>query len=345
MKAMIMAAGVGSRLMPMTVDVPKPMIPMANRPLMENTVDILLKHGFKEVIANLHYHGDKINNYFADGGAWGLKMHYSPEEELMGTAGGVKKCASFLDETFVVISGDALTDIDLSYLLAEHRRLGALATIALKPVDEVEHFGVVVTDEAGRIARFQEKPRPQEALSRTANTGIYVFEPEIFEYIPDRQFYDFGKQLFPYLVQINAPFYGVEIADYWCDVGNINTYRQANADILSGKVNVKYAGELVQIKNQSSLLIGDGASISGDAKLSGQVVIGPGCQIADGVSIENSVIWNDTIVEEGAVIKNAVVGAVCRIGRGVCLNPNSTIASGSYLKDGEKINTYAADEV
>lgn len=334
MKAMIMAAGVGSRLMPMTIDVPKPMIPMANRPLMENTVDILVKHGFEEVIANLHYHGDIINNYFADGEAWGLKMHYSPEEELLGTAGGVKKCASFLDETFVVISGDALTDIDLTNLLAEHRRLGALATIALKPVDEVEHFGVVVTNDNRKIVRFQEKPRPEEALSRTANTGIYVFEPEIFKYIPDGQFYDFGKQLFPYLVQIDAPFYGVEIDDYWCDVGNINTYRQANADILCGKVNVKYAGELMHKKNQASLLIGDGASISRDVKMSGQVVIGPGCKIADGVSIENSVIWNDTIVEEGVVIKNAVIGAVCRIGRGACLKPHSTVASGSYLEDG-----------
>jgi len=338
MKAMIMAAGVGSRLMPMTVDVPKPMIPMANRPLMENTVDLLAKHGFKEVIANLHYHGEIINNYFAGGEAWGLAMHYSPEEELMGTAGGVKKCQHFLDETFVVISGDALTDIDLSKLLAEHRRLGALATIALKPVDEVEHFGVVVTNDKGRIERFQEKPRPQEALSRTANTGIYVFEPEIFKDIPDGQFYDFGKQLFPYLVKTAAPFYGVAIDDYWCDVGNINTYRQANADILSGKVNVKYAGQLKHIENQASLLIGDGACVGRDVKMRGQVVIGPGCQIADGVSIENSVIWNDTIVEDGAVIKNSVVGAVCRIGRGTYLSSNSTIASGSYLEDGAKIS-------
>lgn len=337
MKAMIMAAGVGSRLMPMTVEVPKPMIPMANRPLMENTVDLLAKHGFKEVIANLHYHGEIISNYFSGGEPWGLQMQYSSEEELMGTAGGVKKCQHFLDETFVVISGDALTDINLSQLLAEHRRLGALATIALKPVDEVEHFGVVVTNDQGRIARFQEKPRPQEALSSTANTGIYVFEPEIFNYIPDRQFYDFGKQLFPFLVKTDAPFYGVAIDDYWCDVGNLNTYRQANADILSGKVNVKYSGELRQIESQDSILIGDGVSIGRDVKISGQVVIGPGCQIADGVSINNSVIWNDTIIEDGAVIKDSVVGAVCRIGRGTHLNPNSTIASGSYLEDGTKI--------
>lgn len=337
MKAMIMAAGVGSRLMPMTNNIPKPMIPMANRPLMENTIDLLQNHGFKEIIANLHYHGDIINHYFAGGQAWGLSMHYSPETELMGTAGGVKKCQYFLDETFVVISGDALTDINLSYLITEHRRLGALATIALKPVDEVEQFGVVVTDQGGKITRFQEKPRPQEALSKTANTGIYVFEPEIFALIPAGQFYDFGKELFPRLVQNKAPFYGVAIDDYWCDVGNINTYRQANADILNGKVKVKYAGELKQFADQASLLLGDGAFLGPDVKISGQVVIGPGCQVADGVHLENSVIWNDTIIEEGAVIKDSVVGAICRIGREACLSPGSTIASGAYLEDKARV--------
>lgn len=334
MKAMIMAAGVGSRLMPMTISVPKPMIPMANRPLMENIIDVLIRHDFTDVIANLHYHGDIIKDYFGDGRGWGLSMRYSPEDELMGTAGGVKKCQDFLDETFVVISGDALTDIDLTYLMTEHRRLGALATIALKQVDEVEQFGVVITDANGRIERFQEKPKAKEALSRTANTGIYIFEPEIFELIPDKQFYDFGKQLFPLLVQQKAPFYGVEINNYWCDIGNINTYRQANADILSGKVKVKYKGEIEHIDEQTALLIGEDTLIGRDVSIRGQVVIGPGCRVADGVSLENSVIWNDTLIEEGAVIKDAVVGSACRIGQSACLYSFSTIASGSYLNDG-----------
>lgn len=334
MKAMIMAAGVGSRLMPMTISIPKPMIPMGNRPLMENTIDVLLRNECRDVIANLHYHGDIIKNYFGDGSAWGMSMQYSPEAELMGTAGGVKKCQHFLDETFVVISGDALTDIDLKYLMAEHRRLGALATIALKQVDEVEQFGVVVTGEDGRIERFQEKPKAEEALSRTANTGIYIFEPEIFELIPDKQFYDFGKQLFPLLVQQKAPFYGVEISNYWCDVGNINTYRQANADILSGRVKVQYNGETKHMGGQAALLIGDDTVIGRDVSIRGQVVIGPGCRVADGASLENSVVWNDTLIEEGAVIKDAVIGSACRIGRGACLYSLSTIASGSYVNDG-----------
>ena len=339
MKAMIMAAGVGSRLMPMTSDIPKPMIPMANRPLMENTVQLLSQYGIKEVIANLHYHGDVIENYFADGRSWGVNLAYSPEMELMGTAGGVKKCEWFLDETFVVISGDALTDINLEKLLNEHKRCGALATIALKPVDEVEQFGVVITDNDGKITQFQEKPRPQEALSKTANTGIYIFEPDIFKLIPKGEFHDFGKQLFPYLVKIAAPFYGVTIDEYWCDVGNLYTYRQANADILNRKVKVPYAGELIHTRDFSSLLLGEGASLGHDVSISGQVVIGPGCQIGDGVSIENSVLWNDSIVGQQAVIKNSVVGAVCRIGQGATLSSDSVIASGSYLEDNHGVSS------
>jgi NDP-sugar pyrophosphorylase family protein len=333
MKAMIMAAGVGSRLMPMTSDIPKPMIPVANRPLMENTVKLLSQYGTKEIIANLHYHGDVIRNYFADGSAWGVNLVYSPEEELMGTAGGVRRCDWFLDDTFVVISGDALTDINLGRLLTEHKRCGALATIALKPVDDVEQFGVVVTDETGRIIQFQEKPKTEEALSRTANTGIYIFEPEIFKMIPKGEFYDFGKQLFPYLVKAAAPFYGISIDEYWCDVGNIKTYRQANADVINGQVMVPYAGELIRDYGQSILLLGEGASLGPDVQIKGQVVIGPGCQIGAGASLENSVLWNDTVVGQMAIIKDAVIGSVCNIGEGVILGPDSVVASGSYLQD------------
>lgn len=333
MKAMIMAAGVGSRLMPMTSDIPKPMIPVANRPLMENTVQLLSQHGIREIIANLHYHGDVIRNYFAEGGSRGVNLVYSPEEQLMGTAGGVRKCDWFLDDTFVVISGDALTDIDLGKLLAEHQRRGALATIALKPVEDVEQFGVVVTDNDGRVVQFQEKPRPQEALSRTANTGIYIFEPEIFKLIPKNEFYDFGKQLFPYLVKIAAPFYGVSIGEYWCDVGNIKTYRQANADVICGQVKVPYTGELWSVDKQSSLLLGEGASLGRDVAIKGQVVIGPGCKIGAGARIENSVIWNDTVVGQNTIIKDSVIGSVCMIGESVYVSPDSVIASGSYLQN------------
>ncbi len=337
MKAMIMAAGVGSRLMPLTLSIPKPMIPMANRPLMENTVQLLRKYGLKDIIANLHHQGDVISNYFSSGEAWGLNMQYSPELELMGTAGGVKKCEWFLDETFIVISGDALTDINLEELIKTHRQKGALATIALKPVDEVEHFGVVVTDENGRIERFQEKPRPEEALSKTANTGIYIFEPEIFKYIPKEEFYDFGKQVFPQLVQVQAPFYGHVIDDYWCDVGSINTYRQAHADILTGKVAVNCNGQLLPKDKQTSLLLGDGVRMGEGVEIRGQVVIGPGCQIGNQVCLENAVIWNDSIVGNQTIIRDAVVGTACSIGQRVSLHPGAVIASGTYLEDGVQV--------
>ena len=256
MKAMIMAAGVGSRLMPLTTEIPKPMVPMANIPLMESTVKLLHRHGFNDLICNLHYHARNISSYFGDGSEFGVSMQYSLEKELMGTAGGVKNCEWFLDDTFIVISGDALTDIDLGGLLQAHRNKGALATIALKDVEEVEHFGVVITDEKGKIQKFQEKPRPEEALSHHANTGIYVFEPELFKHIPVRQFYDFGKQVFPHLVKAGAPFYGVPVKDYWCDVGSISTYCQAHRDILQQRVRTSVAGDIIDIAEGTRVQIG-----------------------------------------------------------------------------------------
>ncbi|WP_054694094.1 sugar phosphate nucleotidyltransferase [Syntrophomonas palmitatica] len=325
MKAMIMAAGVGSRLMPLTINVPKPMVPMANQPLMENTVRLMAKQGFNELIANLHYHGDKIQDYFGDGSRFGVDIAYSPEEELWGTAGGVKRCQWFLNETFAVVSGDALTDIDAAALLVQHKARGALATIALKEVDDVEHFGVVVTGEDGRIERFQEKPRPEEALSHLANTGIYIFEPEIFNYIPAHQFYDFGKQVFPQLVKMGAPFYGVAVDNYWCDVGSLNTYRQAHLDILKGLMQVTASGKRLEMNNGATVLLGPGAVVSDKVNFKGKNVIGPGCRIEDHVDIENSVLWDNCIIGAGTVICEAVLGSSCRIG------PESTLSQGAVL--------------
>ncbi len=328
MKAMIMAAGVGSRLMPMTAGVPKPMIPMANQPLMANTVKLLARHGFNQLIANLHYHGDQISGYFGDGSDFGVSMQYSREDELLGTAGGVKRCAWFLDETFVIVSGDALTDIDLTRLMEAHRRRGALATIALKEVPDVEHFGIVITGDDGRIRSFQEKPRPQEALSQVANTGIYVFEPEIFQYIPEG-FYDFGKQLFPRLVQIGCPFFGAVIKDYWCDVGSLDTYRQAHADVLAGRVQADREGRLLYDEEDRRVLVGEGSELGNGVLFSGSVVIGPGCRIEDNVVISDTVIWDNTVIGQGAIVRESVVGAGCQVRPGCTVRPGLAIASGT----------------
>lgn len=337
MKAMIMAAGVGSRLMPLTVEVPKPMIPMANRPLMESIVNLLKLHQFDDVIANLHYHAETISGHFGNGEAFGLSMQYSLEEELKGTAGGVKNCESFLDETFVVVSGDALTDIDLTALMDAHRKNGALATIAMKKVDDVEQFGVVVHNDAGKIERFQEKPKKEEALSDMANTGIYIFEPEIFKYIPARQFYDFGKQVFPHLVKIRAPFYGTPIQDYWCDIGNINTYRQAHKDILSDHVRTKTDRIMINGHSDARVLCGENAKIGKNVSLTGNIVIGDRCIIEDGARLSDCVIWNDTVVGEGSSLSECVVGSSCQIGRQVTINNGAVVASRCQLEDGAEI--------
>lgn len=236
MKAMILAAGVGSRLGHITADKPKPMVPVGGKPVMEHIVNLLRLYGIKDVVANLHYLPETIMTHFRDGSGYGIRLTYSIEETLFGTAGGVKNNQWFLDETFLVISGDALTDINLDAFMKFHRDKKSLATIALKEVADVEQFGVVITDEAGRIRSFQEKPKKEEALSNLVNTGIYIFEPEIFDLIPRGEFYDFGRNLFPLLVEKGAPFYGWPMEGYWCDIGTVETYKKACLDAAAGLV-------------------------------------------------------------------------------------------------------------
>lgn len=248
MKGMIMAAGVGTRLHPLTIDRPKPMVPIVGRPLMEHIIYLLRNHGVTQLVANLHYLPDNIRSYFGDGSGFGVNLKYTFEQELMGTAGGVKNNQDFLDETFVVVSGDALTDINLRAFLSFHKQQGAIASIALKPMEEVERFGVVIADTKYRITNFQEKPKVEEALSNLVNTGIYIFEPEIFDYIPSGEFYDFGKNLFPRLALGGMPFYGYITEDYWYDVGNVEAYTQAQKDAEQGKVKLFTKQSFVPLK-------------------------------------------------------------------------------------------------
>lgn len=337
LKAMIMAAGVGSRLMPLTSEIPKPLMPVANRPLLENIITLLEKHGFNQLILNLYHHAGLIREHLQSERYQAISMNYSLEEELLGTAGGVKNCEEFLDETFVVISGDALTDLDLSHLLARHKAKGALATIALKAEEKVEQFGVVQIDEQGKILRFQEKPRAHEAVSNLANTGIYVFETEIFKYIPESRFYDFGRQVFPFLVESKAPFYGVPIAGYWCDVGNLATYRQANQDILEKKVRAKMRGTLSNSEDGGLVLLDEGVSLGPNVRFSGHVVVGRGCRLEAGASINNSVIWGGTVIDKGAVLQQAIIGSGCHIGAHSIVHPGAVIACGCDLDTGSYI--------
>lgn len=338
MKAMIMAAGIGTRLRPLTNPLPKPMVPVLNTPVMEYSVKLLQKHGIREIIANTHYNPHYIQNYFCQGEAFGVKMQYSYEPKLLGTAGGVKNNRHFLDETFFVLSGDALTDIDLTSMYRFHKERKALVTIALKAVDEVSLYGVVVTGENGRIVAFQEKPKPQEALSNVVNTGIYLMEPEIFELIPDG-FYDFGRELFPKLLELQLAFYGYVTNDYWCDIGSPAVYQQAQVEALNRPSLRESAAESGLYLLKSSCLTGVNSTLDLSTILGNNVFIGRNCCIGSNVYLDNCVIWDNCIILENAVVENAIIAAGCQIGvnavirGGTLVGHNAVIGRNISLKN------------
>lgn len=317
MKAMVLAAGVGSRLDPLTSQVPKPLVPIANTPVMEHILSLLAKHGFTDVAANLHYLPNKITKYFDDSrlNKLNLKMHFNLEETLTGDAGGVRSCRQFLsDGTFIVLMGDLLTDADLTHIITEHKRKKALATIGIKKVEDVSHFGVVLTDKDGFITGFQEKPQPHEALSNLASTGIYILEPEVFNHMPQEGTFGFGRQLFPKLVESGLPVLGVEILSYWSDVGTIEQYRNSNFDVLEGKVDIPLTGQKIEKRNGLTLWLSEGATYEDDSLFNGKIMLGKDCKIGPGVQLNGRVIIGDNVeVEAGAQIEDSVIWSNARI--------------------------------
>ncbi|KEO83009.1 hypothetical protein EL26_12015 [Tumebacillus flagellatus] len=245
MKAVIMAGGKGTRLQPLTNRMPKPMVPLLERPCMEYIVDLLKRHGITDIAVTLQYLPDVIKQHFGDGSAHGVRLHYFEEHTPLGTAGSVKNASDFLDETFLVISGDALTDFDLTNAIRFHREREALGTMVLTEVDDPTRFGVVTTDEFGRIVRFQEKPSRDEVFSHTVNTGIYVLEPEILTFFEQGQEYDFSKQLFPQVLEQGLPLYGCVGEGYWSDIGTPDQYRETQVDMIYGRVQVQVETNLV----------------------------------------------------------------------------------------------------
>ncbi|HEX5798530.1 MAG TPA: nucleotidyltransferase family protein, partial [Gaiellaceae bacterium] len=226
MKAVVMAGGEGTRLRPLTSNQPKPMVPIVGKPCMEHILELLAQHGFDEVVVTLAFLPQAIRSYFGTGEALGLSIEYSVEEMPLGTAGSVGLARDAFDETFLVISGDALCDVDLGELVRVHREKGAAVTIGLKSVENPLEFGIVVTDDEGRIERFLEKPSWGQVFSDTINTGIYVLEPEVLRHVPTEGTYDFSKQLFPLLLEMGRPLYGHVLEGYWQDIGNLDQFRQ-----------------------------------------------------------------------------------------------------------------------
>jgi mannose-1-phosphate guanylyltransferase/mannose-1-phosphate guanylyltransferase/phosphomannomutase len=333
---MILAAGLGTRLRPLTYLMPKPMAPVLNVPVMEHIVRLLASAGFAEVIANVSYLPEQIKQHFGDGADWGMELSYSDERQPLGTAGGVGKAADFLTGTdsCLVISGDALTDIDLAAMREAHEAHDGIATLATKRVADTSQFGVAITGSDGRIQGFQEKPDPAEALSDLANCGIYMFRSEIFDHFPGPDersaaakdddppgFVDWALDVFPRLLDGDVPFYSHEIDAYWNDIGSVSEYVQGNADALLGEVTIERPGreladgvtagqdsKLDGVELKAPVLVGAGTEIGPTAHLHGPVVIGDRCRIGAGARIRDAVVLGGATVPPGAIVVGGVYG-------------------------------------
>ena len=346
MNAMVLAAGKGTRLFPLTGEVPKPLAPVTDTPIIEHIFNLLARHGIKEAHVNIHYLADAfLEAYGQESRTNGMKVHFIREDNLTGTAGSVKHLAEValgvgFDETFLVVSGDALTDIDIKELLTFHKERGALATIALHRVYDTSQFGVVEVDDKYNIRCFQEKPDPRQAISTLANSGIYVFEPEILEYIPKNTFFDFAQDVFPRLLEEGEKFLGYEGEFYWSDIGTLEAYRQAQLDVLSGNVEVKIMGE----KRGESVWVGENAQVHPSANLEGRVVVGQDAVIGRDVALsEYAVVGTDCWIRPNATIKRSILlpgasigeGAYledCIVGHGYDVRPGETIRGGALIR-------------
>lgn len=349
MKAIILAGGVGSRLRPMTCDRPKPMAPVMDRPVMEYAVQLLKRHGVDKIAATVCYLPEMIRDYFGDGSRFGVKMHYFLETEPLGTAGGVKMAQEMLDETFFVLSGDGLTDCDLTDALRFHREKGALATIVLKQTAMPTEYGVAVTEKDGRIRSFLEKPDWSDVLSDLANTGIYILEPEALRLIPDGAAADFSRDLFPKLMQSGAGVYGYVMEGYWCDIGDVDSYLSAHRAFLQGEIRLDagFAPGDIRIspgarvdsraRLEAPCCIGPGAVVERDALIGAGSVVGAGARVGRGAVVKRSVLWPDARLEEHAQASGCVLCEGAVLGAGSCAYEASVLGSRSRLGVGAQL--------
>ena len=354
MKAVVMAGGDGSRLRPLTVGRPKPLVPVVNKFVLHHIIDLLKSHGITEIIITVRYMAAAIQDFFEDGRNLGVQITYVVEESPLGTAGSVKNAAQYLDETFLVISGDALTDFDLTEIVRVHRERKAQATLTLTRVPNPLEFGVIITDETGHITQFQEKPSWGEIISDTVNTGIYVLEPEVLDLMPAETPYDFATDLFPQMLKGGFPIYGYIAEGYWCDVGNFDEYRRANSDMLYGKVNLVepmghhigggiYVGDDVEIAPSAQLFgpiyLGKGVKIKGDVTIYGPCVIRDYTIIDNYSRVERSILWRNNYVGENCELRGAIITRQCSIKAKAIVFEGAVISDQCVLGEGSIIYT------
>jgi len=348
MKAVVMAGGEGSRLRPLTLGRPKPMVPIATKPVMQHNLDLLKRHGVTEVVVTLQYLASTIQDYFGDGRQLGMKIVYSVEETPLGTAGSVKLAQKHLTDTFIVISADALTNFDLSQILSFHKESKSLATLTLYRVPNPLEYGVIITREDGAIVQFLEKPSWGEVFSDTVNTGIYVLEPEILDYFEPNKVFDFSQDLFPMMLKKGDPLFGFIAPGYWCDVGNLQEYMRANADLLSGNLAIPLPGKHVG----GGVWLEEGAEVAPDAQLYGPICVGREAKIKSGAVVHGpsvigeysvvdsgcqvvrSVIWNNSYLGERAELHGAIIGKQCHIESKVVVFEGAVIGDNTVVREG-----------
>lgn len=344
-----MAGGEGSRLRPITAHKPKPLVPVVNTPIMEHILRLLRRHGVTETVVTLHYLADEIQSYFDDGTDFGMPLVYSIEDTPLGTAGSVKQAEKHLkDGTFAIVSGDALTDCDLTKALAFHREKGALATLILARVENPLDFGIVITEEDGRIARFLEKPGWSEVFSDTVNTGMYILEPEIFDLMQPGRNYDWSQDIFPLLLRDGKALYGYVMDEYWCDVGNLNQYREAQEHMMQRRTSLELDGEEVslgvwagagaQIDPEATIMppvvIGAHTKVKAGANIGPHTVIGDNCLIEQGAEITRSVIWDGCYLGPGVKVESAIVASRCTIKRDTHIQEEAVIGERCLIDNG-----------
>lgn len=353
MQGLVLAGGFGTRLRPLTAFLPKPMVPIADVPAMEHVVRLLVKAGITDQIALLYFQPEAIRRHFGDGTKFGARMSYCTARDDLGTAGSVGLVRNDLTERFLIISSDIVTNFDLKQAIAFHEERKALATIVLTRVPNPLQYGVVITGKDGRIERFLEKPSWGEVFSDSVNTGIYIFEPEIFDWIPENENFDFSKHLFPRLLEEGERLFGYVADGYWRDVGTIEEYRRAHQDYFAGlyDLDLRY---LTEERDGAVLSVGDGARIDPSARFAGRVVVGPGARIAPGARIEDavvgkgavveedakvrrSILWNDVEVGRGAELDENVVASGARVGRGAVLGPGAVISQEARIGDEARV--------
>ncbi len=353
MKAVIMAGGEGTRLRPQTSNLPKPMLPLVGRPMMEHIMSLLQRHGITDIVVTVAFLPNAIRSYFGDGSELGVRMVYATEETPLGTAGSVRNAREQLSERFLVISGDVLTDIDLTSVIAFHEKNDALATIALCAVENPLEFGIVITREDGSIERFLEKPGWGQVFSDTINTGIYVLEPEIFELIPEGRSVDFSGEVFPVALEAGRPLYGYVADGYWEDVGTTAAYLKAHEDILDGKVRVDVSGFELRpgiwvgkgssidpsVRIDSPSFIGENCTIDRDVVLGSYCTMGANTQVADRAEVQRSVIGENSYLGSAVRVEGAVLGRSCDLRLGARIEPGAVVGEGCLIGAHAEVRT------